>query len=242
MKRRLILLRHGETQYNIERRMQGQLDIELTENGLQQALKVAPVIAAKKPCAIYSSDSSRAARTAEAVGELAGVEVTLDKRLRETDMGEWSGLPHTEVEHRWPGQRLVWRATPTYAPPGGESRIELAQRVADLVRELVEKHPEWGQDERPLVLVSHGGTICALAAALLDFPLQNYALLSAIGNTAWAQFTEWPEYVSDAQLDAHPLTAGPRFRAVEPIHPGYQWRLDIWNNTAHLGEDPFTWR
>ncbi|HHY07427.1 MAG TPA: histidine phosphatase family protein [Corynebacteriales bacterium] len=242
MKRRLILLRHGETQYNIERRMQGQLDIELTENGKEQARKVAPVIAAQKPFAIYSSDSSRAAVTARAVGELAGVEVQLDKRLRETDMGEWAGLPHTEVEEGWPGQRLKWRATPTYAPPGGENRIELAERVAELVRELIPKHPEWGEDDRPLLLVSHGGTICALAAALLDFPLQNYALLSAIGNTAWAQLTEWPAYVTDAELDADPLTAGPRHRAVDPIHPGYQWRLDIWNNTAHLSEEPIVWR
>lgn len=129
--------------------------------------------------------------------------------------------------------------TPTYAPPGGENRLEVARRAMDVVRDLHRDLTSWGEDERPVLLVAHGGTFLALAAALIDSPLQNYAAFSALGNTSWSQFTEWPQYFVEADLDAHPAAAGPRIPAIPPIQPGYQWRVDVWNSTTHLGSDAF---
>lgn len=237
--RRLILLRHGETEFNRARRMQGHLDVVLTARGREQASRVAPVLAAKLPLAIVSSDAQRATQTAQAISDLCGVPVQLDSRLRETDMGAWTGLDHAEVEAHWPGDRPKWRSDPTFAPPGGETRLAVAARAMNVVRDLHRTLTGWGQDDRPVLLVAHGGTFLALAAALIDSPLQNYATFSALGNTSWSQFTEWPQYFTEADLDQHPAAAGPRIPALPPIQPGYQWRVDIWNSTTHLGNDAF---
>lgn len=237
--RRLILLRHGETEFNLARRMQGHLDVALSPRGRDQAARVAPVLAAKDPLAIVSSDAQRAFCTAQAVSDLCGVPVQLDSRLRETDMGEWTGLGQEELEARWPGDRPKWRSDPTFAPPGGETRLDVAARAMDVVRDLHHSLTEWGHDDRPVLLVAHGGTFLALAAALIDSPLQNYATFSALGNTSWSQFTEWPQYFTEAELDRHPAAGGPRIPAVPPIQAGYQWRVDIWNSTTHLGSDAF---
>lgn len=163
--RRLILLRHGETEFNRARRMQGHLDVVLTARGREQASRVAPVLAAKHPLAIVSSDAQRATQTAQAISDLCGVPVQLDSRLRETDMGAWTGLDHAEVEAHWPGDRPKWRSDPTFAPPGGETRLAVAARAMNVVRDLHRTLTGWGQDDRPVLLVAHGGTFLALAAA-----------------------------------------------------------------------------
>lgn len=214
--RHLILLRHGETEFNRARRMQGHLDVALSERGRAQADRVAPVLARKNPLAIISSDAQRAVHTAQAVSDLCDVPVHLDTRLRETDMGEWTGLDQQEVEDHWPGDRPKWRSDPTYAPPGGENRLEVARRAMDVVRDLHRDLTSWGEDERPVLLVAHGGTFLALAAALIDSPLQNYAAFSALGNTSWSQFTEWPQYFVEADLEHTQLL---RVRGFPPYHP-----------------------
>ncbi len=89
--RRLILLRHGETEFNLARRMQGHLDVELSARGREQASRVAPMLAAKHPLAIVSSDAQRATHTAQAVSDLCGVSVQLDSRLRENSYGRMDG-------------------------------------------------------------------------------------------------------------------------------------------------------
>ncbi|OZD04378.1 histidine phosphatase family protein [Rhodococcus sp. 06-235-1A] len=215
MTRRLILLRHGQTEYNATDRMQGQLDTDLSELGRTQAKTAAAELATREPIRIVSSDLRRALDTAIALGDAAGVSVTQDQRLRETHLGEWQGLTHTEVDDIAPGARPAWRADATIAPPGGESRIDVARRSVPLVRELLSAVPEWGADgdERPLVLVAHGGLIAALSAALLDLPTDRWPVLGGLANTSWVQ------------LGAH--GAG-----VEP-----SWRLDVWNASARVASD-----
>lgn len=209
--RRLILLRHGQTPYNAASRMQGQLDIDLTELGVRQAAAAAIELAAREPLAIYSSDLARAADTAAALGRASGLAVSHDKRLRETGLGEWEGLTHLEVDAISPGARLAWRDDPRWAPPGGESRVDVAERSTPLVAELIAAHPEWGGTEQPLVLVAHGGLVAALTAALLDLPVDNWPILGGLGNCSWVQ------------LSAH--GDGPR------------WRLDVWNASAEVAGD-----
>ncbi len=229
--RRLILLRHGQTEYNAGSRMQGQLDTDLSELGRLQAKSVAQVLGVREPRAIVSSDLRRAVDTAAALGDHAGVEVGTDPRLRETHLGQWQGLTHTDVDERDPGVRAAWRSDATWAPPGGESRIDVARRSVPVVTELVDTVSDWGADahvrlsggsdhqkgaraaERPVVLVAHGGLIAALTAALLDLPADRWPVFGGLGNTSWAQLTGHgePDRVT--------------------------WRLDVWNASASVAGD-----
>ena len=103
MTRRLILLRHGQTEYNATSRMQGQLDTELSDLGFQQAASAASVLVQKNITHVFSSDLSRAFNTASAVAALIDAEVRVDKRLRETHLGEWQAKTHPEVDSEYPG-------------------------------------------------------------------------------------------------------------------------------------------
>ncbi|MEZ5153954.1 histidine phosphatase family protein [Rhodococcus zopfii] len=207
--RRLILLRHGQTEYNATSRMQGQLDTELSELGRRQALAAAREIAALEPLAVVSSDLRRAYDTAVALGDSAGLPVEIDPRLRETHLGQWQGLTHHDVDSVAPGARAAWRADARWAPPQGESRVDVARRSVPVVRELLDKYEQWGQ--RPIVLVAHGGLIAALTAALLDLPVDRWPILGGLGNTGWVRLSGYGE---------------------EPA-----WRLDVWNATASVVAD-----
>src|SRR3954469_22136072 len=170
--RRLVMLRHGQTNYNAGSRMQGQLDTELSDLGRDQAVAAAEVLAKRQPLVIMSSDLRRALDTAVALGERSGMPVLVDTRLRETHLGDWQGMTHLEVDAAAPGARLAWRDDARWAPHGGESRVEVAARSLPVVDELITHLDEWGTDEagggsdRPVVLVAHGGLIAALTAAL----------------------------------------------------------------------------
>ena len=188
---RLVLVRHGETDFNVERRMQGHLESELTELGRCQVRAVAPLLAAYRPARLVSSDLRRAARTADEVGEVCGLPVKLDSRLRETHLGQWQGLTLAEVEAGWPGAVAVWRGDPTVSPPGGESRVAVAARVWPLVEELTEElADELGAGEAAhsadsVLLFSHGGLIASLTCALMGLPPTSWMALSGLGNCRW---------------------------------------------------------
>ena len=178
--RRLVLLRHGQTEHNADSRMQGQLDTELSDLGRAQARRVADLIAALNPRLLVSSDLRRARDTAVAVGEACGMDVRTDPRLRETYLGDWQGHTHQEVDSAYPGARKVWRADANWAPPGGESRVQVAARAVPLVQELEAELPDWGR--RPVVLIAHGGVIAALTATLLDLPVTHWPVIGGIGS------------------------------------------------------------
>jgi 2,3-bisphosphoglycerate-dependent phosphoglycerate mutase/probable phosphoglycerate mutase len=176
----LILLRHGETDWNAELRMQGYRDIPLNATGRAQALAAAPSVAALAPDLIVSSDLQRAVFTAEAVGAVTGLPVSTDARLRETSMGEWEGLTRADIINGWPGSWERWRETSAVsAPPGGESRIEVAARAAEVVAEL-----DATTASRAL-LVAHGGLVVGLTGSLLDLPHPAWGALIGIGNCHW---------------------------------------------------------
>ncbi len=222
--RRLVMLRHGQTDYNAGSRMQGQLDIELTDLGRAQAVAAAEVLAKRQPLLIVSSDLRRAYDTAVPLGERTGLRVQVDTRLRETNLGDWQGLTHAEVDEGAPGARDAWRDDATLAPHGGESRIDVADRSAPLVAQLVKGEPDWGADgsDRPVVLVAHGGLIAALTAGLLGLPVQSWPALGGMGNASWAQ------------LSGHgPDECGPEGSRFEDI----RWRLDVWNASAQVAND-----
>ncbi|TVS87730.1 glucosyl-3-phosphoglycerate phosphatase [Mycobacterium helveticum] len=219
--RRLVMVRHGQTAYNLGSRMQGQLDTELSELGRAQAVAAAEALGKQQPLLIVSSDLRRAYDTAVTLGERAGVDVRVDERLRETHLGDWQGLTHTQIDAEAPGARLAWREDATWAPHGGESRVDVAARSLPLVAELVTANPEWGdpdQPDRPVVLVAHGGLIAALSAALLRLPVGNWPVLGGMGNASWVQ------------LSGHSRGEGDGFDAIG-------WRLDVWNASAQVFGD-----
>ncbi|GAB2755201.1 histidine phosphatase family protein [Salinifilum aidingensis] len=177
---RLVLWRHGETDYNRAGRLQGHLDSELTETGLEQAKRAATVVAEYCPDVVVSSDLRRARVTAAALTEVSGVEASIDQRLRETDIGQWQGLSGAEVEHHWPGAMLTWRTDPRWAPPGGEARVHVAERAARVVQELDRAH------SGTALLCAHGGVIGALTSQLLELPVHLWPGLGGIANCHWA--------------------------------------------------------
>lgn len=217
--RRLVLLRHGQTEYNAGSRMQGQLDTDLSDLGRAQAVAAAEVLAKRQPLLIVSSDLRRAYDTAITLGDRTGVPVAVDTRLRETHLGDWQGLTHTEVDAAAPGARLAWRDDARWAPHGGESRVDVAQRSVPLVAEIAAAQPEWGTDEsdRPVVLVAHGGLIAALTAGLLGIPVDNWPVLGGMGNASWVQ------------LAGHSLP--------DADFADIKWRLDVWNASAQVAND-----
>ena len=222
MRRRLLLLRHGQTHYNASLRMQGQLDTELSELGVRQAHAVGRALAPRRPWTILSSDLQRAHDTARALASEVGLEVRTDPRLRETDLGRWQGMTHSEVDEQWPDARTRWRSTPGWAPPGGESRIDVARRTRQVVDELLESSPEW--DEHPAVLVAHGGAIAALTAALLELPVEHYPMFNGLGNTNWVQLS------AHRRTDSAPDPASsPEVGPTTETARGLLWRLDQWN-------------
>ena len=219
--RRLVMLRHGQTDFNAGSRMQGQLDSALTELGRAQAVAAAEVLGKLQPLVIVSSDLHRAYDTAVTLGEQTGLVVRVDPRLRETHLGDWQGLTHTEVDAQAPGARLAWRDDARWAPHGGESRVDVAARSVQVVAELVRGEPEWGDPDvphRPVVLVAHGGLIAALSAALLKLPVNNWPILGGMGNASWAQ------------LSGHAADSDAGFESI-------RWRLDVWNASAQVAND-----
>jgi broad specificity phosphatase PhoE len=177
--RRLVLWRHGETDFNVGRRMQGQLDSRLSPLGVEQARRAAPVLASFGPQALLTSDLGRASDTAAVLAQYTGLVAQVDKRLRETHLGQWQGLTHVEVDTTWPGARAAWRQDAAWAPPGGESRVEVAIRAGQVVAEL-----DAGAVE-VAVLCTHGGLIAGLTASMLELPVANWPAFRGIGNCRW---------------------------------------------------------
>jgi glucosyl-3-phosphoglycerate phosphatase len=217
--RRLVMLRHGQTEFNADSRMQGQLDTDLTDLGRAQAIAAAEVLAKRQPLLIVSSDLCRAYDTAVVLGERTGLKIHVDTRLRETHLGDWQGMTHTQVDDAAPGARIAWRENARWSPHGGESRVDVAARSLPLVTELIEDQTDWGTggSDRPVVLVAHGGLIAALTAALLAIPVDDWPILGGMGNASWAQ------------LAGHSVEQAPL--------AGIRWRLDVWNASAQVSND-----
>ena len=166
---RIIAVRHGETAWNVDARIQGQRDIALNDKGSWQARRVARALARRGPvAALYSSDLSRARDTARSIAAETGLEVVTEPGLRERGFGSFEGQTFTELEASWPAQTARWRQRdPDWAPPGGESLTSVRERVLQITYSLAERHI--GEQ---IVLVSHGGVLDALYRAAIGLDLQ----------------------------------------------------------------------
>ena len=156
----ILLVRHGETDWNRESRFQGHADTTLNDVGRRQAAALARALESEGFSAVYSSPLERAAETARIIASKLGLEVRLDESLMEVDVGSWSGLTRGEIETRYADGFARWREY-GHGWDDGETYEELGVRVLAGLRRIAESHPE-----RHVLAVTHGGPIrSALAAA-----------------------------------------------------------------------------
>ncbi|MFJ4471055.1 histidine phosphatase family protein [Streptomyces sp. NPDC089424] len=184
--RRIILWRHGQTSWNVERRFQGSTDVELTEAGVAQARRAARLLASLKPDAIIASDLVRATHTAAELATLTGLEVHRDEALRETYAGVWQGLTHDEIISRHGEEYAAWKRGEAVRRGGGELESEVADRAAPVVVGHAEKLP----DDGTLVVVSHGGTIRTTIGRLLGLEPHHWESLGGLSNCCWSVLGE----------------------------------------------------
>jgi broad specificity phosphatase PhoE len=149
----LVLVRHGETDWNRERRFQGHADQPLNDTGREQARLLARTLDGERIDAVYTSDLARARETAEILAAGLDREVVALRELREIDVGEWQGLTWPEIENRFPEGVATWRER-GYGWEEGETYEQLGQRVVDALTRIAARHPT----QRVLV-VAHGGTV-----------------------------------------------------------------------------------
>ncbi|CAD5371830.1 Phosphoglycerate mutase family [Rubrivivax sp. A210] len=155
---RLFALRHGQTAWNADRRIQGHVDIPLDDTGSRQAALLAQALAGEGLAAIYSSDLQRARATADALAAATGLAVQTEPALRERAFGRFESLAFTEIEERWPEEALRWRRRePDFAPGGGETLEVFAGRCLPAIAALAARHA--GQ---AIAVVSHGGVLDCL--------------------------------------------------------------------------------
>ncbi len=160
---RILLARHGETDWNRLGRWQGHADPPLNDAGRLQAAELAERLAGDGIVAIYSSDLARASQTARVVADRLGLDVVEDAGLRESDVGSWSGLTRAEVEHRYPEGYARWLRGEI--GHDGETREQLTRRVVGAVERIAGAHAEGN-----VLVVTHGGAIRALRRHASDDP------------------------------------------------------------------------
>lgn len=165
---RIIAVRHGETAWNVDTRIQGHLDIALNDTGHWQARQVARALADEPLAAVYTSDLQRAHATALAIAQASGVPLVAEPGLRERSFGELEGRTFAEIEADLPEQARRWRQRdPHFAPTGGETLVQLRERIAATTHRLAAQHTE-----QLIVLVAHGGVLDMLYRLATGLDLQ----------------------------------------------------------------------
>jgi probable phosphoglycerate mutase len=169
---RILLIRHGETAWNAERRLQGHLDIDLNDEGRRQARALAGALAQEHIDVLVSSDLARAAQTAKALGDVKNLPLFIDGRLRERCYGGFEGLLYAEIAERFPREFAAWqgRDVDGTLPPGknrGETFREFYERVTTAILGWAADNPG-----KSLALVAHGGVLECIYRAALGLPLE----------------------------------------------------------------------
>ena len=165
---RILAVRHGETAWNRDTRIQGHTDIALNAHGHWQAQQLAQALRDEPIAACYASDLSRAHETAQAVADRHGHKVEMHVGLRERGFGVFEGLTWVELQAAYPADTEAWRKRlPDFAPPGGESLLQLQARVVATVNELAARH--LGEQ---VLMVAHGGVLDMLYRLATRLDLQ----------------------------------------------------------------------
>lgn len=198
---RLVLLRHGRTEWNHTDRMQGQHDVHLDDVGVAQAHAAARALGGRDFQAVYSSDLARARVTAETVAHDLGLPVLVDARLQEIHMGSWSGKTRTEVEAEFPDfARLYWAGKDFRRSPEGETIAEMVARAMPALQEIIERHR--GHD---VLVVGHGFMLSQIAQHLVGIRAEA-RILGGLTNAHWTEIGLAPD--GNSWIIAHNISAG----------------------------------
>ena len=186
----IIIVRHGETLWNINGIRQGHLDSSLTESGRAQARALGERLKRERFDALYSSDLGRAVQTAQMIAELSGHEIVTDLRLRERHLGIFQGLSAEEMKQKYPEEYQLNRSlSPDYVIPGGESIVQQVARNIACLNEIAEKH--LGE---AIVVVTHGGVLSGLFRHTFSIPFaapRRFEFVNAGLNTFVYQGGDW---------------------------------------------------
>lgn len=174
---RLILVRHGQTDYNRDARLQGQIDIPLNDTGLRQAAVLAATVAENPPDLIVTSPLSRAHDTARIVGDASGVDVRTDDAFLERGFGQWEGLKGDEIRRRWPHEHADWRAHRHVQGLDVEDRPVVATRVASACHQLVAENTGG-----TVMVVAHGAAITLGITEMLGLDTSGFRGISGLEN------------------------------------------------------------
>ncbi len=166
---KLILVRHGETDWNNERRYQGQRDIPLNSKGEWQARQAARALAGEPIERLVSSDLRRARTTAAAIAAACGVPLTTDRRLREISFGSWEGLAYDQIIEQDGDSYRRWKENPTAHPPTGGETLDITKRRVLAAWQEIKEH-----EVGTIIVVSHGGTLRVLLSHLLQLPPESF--------------------------------------------------------------------
>jgi len=205
---RIIIWRHGRTEWNVVDRFQGQADIPIDGVGYAQAVRAAELLAAYRPTALYSSDLARCYQTAAVLAERTGLEIITDKRLREIHVGSWEGLVGDEVRAADPDlARRLWAGEDVRRSPTGESPREVAERMTEALTEIAEA----AEDHSTVVVATHGLSGRVGTCRFVGLPFEHWRLLGGLSNCAWVS------------IDRH--------------RSGAYWRIEGYNLTANSDLD-----
>lgn len=165
---KIVYIRHGETEWNLSGKYQGQTDVALSPRGTQQAEQLAAHFPVKNIEAVYTSDLSRARRTAEIIAAPFGLAPVPKKELRELNFGAWEGLRYDEITERWPAiMEDFFRHPDRMEIPAGETFAAVQQRATACIEALCEKHKD-----AAIAVVAHGAILRTLLAAALHMDLR----------------------------------------------------------------------
>jgi broad specificity phosphatase PhoE len=191
----LMLVRHGETEWNVQRRFQGQTDVPLSDFGKWQAELIAGRLKSQKIDALYTSDLKRARETAAAIAEFSRLEIVSEPRLRELKFGILEGMTFDEAQVQHPEMIAAWLDDFHSTPEGGESIEDFHLRLVSLLEDLKRKH-----DEQVVLLVAHGGPLSEILRIVLGLSQEKRWYLE-LENASLSEVLIAEDYVSLKRLN-----------------------------------------
>jgi probable phosphoglycerate mutase len=220
---RVLLVRHGETIWNKEGRIQGHLDSELTARGVAQAESVAARLRGKALDAIYSSDLGRAYKTAERIADVTGCPITVERRLRERNLGIFQGLVEDEIRERFPDEwGKFLNRNPDYRIPGGESARDRVLRAESLLDEVANLY-----SGKTVLFVTHGGILDGVFRLVTGLPLDAPRKFK-IWNAGINLISRSEDAGPSAADTGSPAAGGP------PSATGRGWMIELWGDTGSI--------